>query len=127
MPSTPLRRQLRAHGHSLSPIVMIGKQGVTGAIQKQIQDAVFIHELIKVRLGSECPDDRFVVAEKLGGQPGIRVVQILGRIILVYKRHPQEPKFEGNHAAAGDKAAEAPPKTDPRAKRRATKRAPGKH
>jgi RNA-binding protein len=99
MPSTPLRRLLRSHGHALTPIVMMGKNGVTLAVRKELQKAVFDHELVKIRLLAECPIDRFEVAERLGGEPGIRIVQILGRTILVYKRHPQEPRFEGKHPA----------------------------
>jgi RNA-binding protein len=99
MPSTPLRRVLRSHGHALAPIVMIGKNGVTLAVRKELQKAVFDHELVKVRLLAECPTDRFAVAERLAGEPGVRIVQILGHTILVYKRHPQEPRFEGKHLA----------------------------
>jgi RNA-binding protein len=106
MPSSPLRRQLRSHGHALAPIVMIGKSGVTLAVRKELQKAAFDHELVKVRLLAECPSDRFAVAERLAGEPGIRIVQILGRTILVYKRHPQEPRFEGKRTAAANVAAE---------------------
>jgi len=74
---------------------MVGKQGVTGALRKELQQAAFAHELVKVKIASECPLDRFEVALRLGAEPGVRIVQILGRVILVYKRHPQEPRFEG--------------------------------
>jgi len=35
------------------------------------------------------------VAERLAEEPGVNVVQILGRTVLLYKRHPQKPRFEG--------------------------------
>jgi RNA-binding protein YhbY len=35
------------------------------------------------------------VAERLAEEPGVNVVQILGRTILLYKRHPQKPRFDG--------------------------------
>lgn len=95
MPSSPLRRRLRAHGHALKAVIMVGKHGVTGALRKELQQAAFAHELVKVKIASECPLDRFEVALRLGAEPGVRIVQILGRVILVYKRHPQEPRFEG--------------------------------
>jgi RNA-binding protein len=95
MPSTPLRRLLRAHGHALSAVVQIGKAGINPAVIAQVARALFDHELIKVKLARECPETRFEVAERLGEGPGVNVVQILGRTILLYKRHPKQPRFEG--------------------------------
>jgi RNA-binding protein len=94
MPSGALRRALRSAGHALSPVVQIGKQGVTAPVVAQVTRALFDHELIKIKLGTECPDTRFEVAECLGTEPGVQVAQILGRTVLLYKRHPKEPKFE---------------------------------
>jgi RNA-binding protein len=94
MPSSELRRRLRAAGHALAPVVQIGKQGVAPALIEQLARALLDHELIKVKLGSECPESRFAVAEELSAQPGVKVVQILGRTILLYQRHPKKPKFE---------------------------------
>ena len=100
MPSGPLRRRLRAHGHALRAVVQIGKEGPTDGVIAGLTRALFDHELVKVKLGSECPLDRFAVAARLSAEPGVRVVQILGRTILVYKRHPQTPRFEGPAARA---------------------------
>jgi RNA-binding protein len=98
MPSTPLRRLLRASGHSLQAVVQIGKGGTNEAVIAQVAQALLDHELIKVKLGQECPETRFEVAERLGEGPGVNVVQILGRTILLYKRHPKQPRFEGEAA-----------------------------
>jgi RNA-binding protein len=94
MPSTPLRRKLRGAGHTLSPIVQIGHDGATPGVCKQIQQALADHELIKVKLGSECPQSRFEVADLLAGEPGVKVAQILGRTLLLYKRDPERTRFE---------------------------------
>jgi len=115
MPSSPLRSRLRGHGHSLDAIVRIGKAGVTRAISAHLVKALFDHELIKVKLEAESPDDRFTVADQLGELPGVNVVQILGRTILLYKRHPQEPRFEGKRATDDPDAKPAPvPKAPPK-------------
>ena len=95
MPAGALRRKLRAHGHALKPLVQIGKSGVTKGVLAQVAQALFDHELVKVRIGTECPADRFAVADELAKQPGTQVVQIIGRTVLVYKRHPKKPRFEG--------------------------------
>ena len=99
MPSTPLRRLLRASGHALQAVVQIGKGGTNAAVIAQVAQALLDHELIKVKLAQECPETRFEVAERLVGEgSGVNVVQILGRTILLYKRHPKEPRFEGEVA-----------------------------
>ena len=94
MPSTPLRRRLRGLGHPLTPVVQIGKQGATEAVFKQVGQALLDHELIKVKLGAECPETRFELGERFGAETGVNVVQILGRTVLLYKRHPKKPKYE---------------------------------
>ena len=95
MPSGVLRRRLRGAAHALAPVVQIGKDGVTPPLLRQVARALYDHELIKVKLGSECPESRFDAADRLAGEPGVNVVQILGRVIVLYKRHPEEPAFEG--------------------------------
>jgi RNA-binding protein len=120
MPSAPLRRTLRSAGHSLDPVVQIGKQGVTDPVVAQVSRALLDHELIKIKLGTECPSDRFEVADRLSGEPGVQVAQILGRTILLYKRHAKVPKFEESKKSAKAKAA---PKRRLAPKRSAPKRA----
>ncbi|HEX4403735.1 MAG TPA: YhbY family RNA-binding protein [Polyangia bacterium] len=107
MPTGDLRRKLRAHGHPLKPLVQVGKGGVTKGVLAQIAQALYDHELVKVRIGTECPVDRFAVADDIAAQPGTQVVQLVGRIVLAYKRHPEKPRYEGK--GARDRAAEAPP------------------
>jgi RNA-binding protein len=121
MPSGELRRALRGHGHAMSAIVQIGKSGVTDAVIKQVAQALADHELIKVKIGGECPIDRHAVAERLDAEPGVDVVQIVGRVVLLYKRHPRTPRYEGKRAQAdtkGPSADTAPPSARKRAPRR---------
>ncbi len=93
MPSGKLRKALRAAGHHLAPVVQVGKEGVTEAVLRQVGQALLDHELIKVRIGTESPADRFEAAERLGTS-GASVAQILGRTILLYRKHPKKPRFE---------------------------------
>ena len=89
----------------MSPVVQIGKAGVTAGVIKQVQQALADHELIKVKVGAECPLDRHGVADRLDGEPGVDIVQIVGRVLLLYKRHPQTPRYEGKRAQAAKPGA----------------------
>ena len=100
MPAGELRRALRGHGHPLSPLVQIGKLGLTDAVIKQVNQALDDHELIKVKVGGECPVDRHEVADRLDREAGVDLVQMVGRVILLYKRHPRTPRYEGKRAQA---------------------------
>lgn len=102
------RRHLRALGHHLDPVVQLGKHGLTEGVSAAVDEALERHELIKVRFGTECPDDRDDVAAQLSEQLGAEITQTLGRTILLYRRHPKEPKIvlPGTAAKKGaDKAA----------------------
>ncbi len=94
MPTGPLRRKLRAAGHKLRAVVQIGKEGPTPAVIKQLGLALLDHELVKVKIGTECPQDRLQVAQLVAAQPQWHVAQILGRTLLVYSKHPENPKYE---------------------------------
>ncbi len=94
MPSSRLRKALRAAGHHLSAVVQVGKDGVTDAVLRELDQQLAVHELVKVRVGTESPEDRFEAADRLGAAVGAQVAQILGRTVLVYRKHPEKPKFE---------------------------------
>jgi RNA-binding protein len=112
MPSSKLRRSLRAHGHALSALVHVGKGGLSPAVIKQVEQTLADHELVKLKVDTDSPDDRLVVAARLGALAGVNIVQIVGHAVLVYKRHPREPRFEAAppEARAAKRVAERPAK-----------------
>jgi hypothetical protein len=73
-------------------------------VKKQVNQALTDHELVKVKIGQECPQDRFEVAAWLAAEPGTSVVQILGKVVLVYRRDPDKSRYEGGGAAKGSGA-----------------------
>ncbi|WP_437282819.1 ribosome assembly RNA-binding protein YhbY [Sorangium sp. So ce375] len=87
------RRHLRALGHHLDPVVQLGKAGLTDGVVTAADAALERHELVKIRLGTECPDELDDVADTLSERLRAAVAQTLGRTILLYRRHPKEPKI----------------------------------
>jgi len=108
MPSGPLRRKLRAAGHHLAPVVQVGKEGVSAAVLRQLEQALRDHELVKVKIGTESPEDRFEAAERMAGGAAAQVAQILGRTVLVYKKHPEKPRYEPGPGAEPAREAGRP-------------------
>jgi RNA-binding protein len=87
-------RYLRGLGHHLDPVVQIGKDGITDGLVAALVAALRAHELVKVKVGTECPVDRKEAAPELATRTGATLAQILGRTLLLYKRHPSKPKIE---------------------------------
>lgn len=87
------RRALRALGHHLEPVVMLGKEGVTEAVINAASQALTDHELIKVKVGESSPIDRHEAADLLAQATKSEVAQILGRTLLLFRRNPEEPQI----------------------------------
>ena len=88
------RRYLRGLGHALEPVVQVGKDGVTDGVGAAAAAALLQHELVKIKLGTNTPDERHDAAKALAKLSASELVQVLGNTILLYKRHPDEPKIE---------------------------------
>jgi RNA-binding protein len=86
-------RHLRSLGHHLEPVVQLGKQGLTDGAKEAVNVALATHELVKVRIGTECPDEPQAVADRLGPELKAEVAQRLGRTVLLYRKHPKKPKI----------------------------------
>lgn len=86
-------RHLRALGHDLSPVVAVGKDGITDGLIAATKTALLAHELIKVKVHAEAPVDRKSAASELAERTGSALAQVLGRTFLLYRRHPSKPKI----------------------------------
>jgi RNA-binding protein len=87
------RRKLRAHGHHLNPVVMVGHDGITPGVVGAVTQALADHELIKVKVG-EGPEERHDAAEKLAAETGSEVAQVLGNTILLFKKREEDSEFD---------------------------------
>jgi RNA-binding protein len=79
------RRYLRSQAHHLDAILQIGKAGVNENIVGQVELALEAHELIKVAILQNCPQDRHEVAENLVTGTAAELVQVLGKTVVLYR------------------------------------------
>jgi RNA-binding protein len=87
MPLNPKSRQaLKAKAHALKPVVLLGNQGLTDAVLKEIERALRDHELIKVRIPTEDRDERKAVAEHICTAMKAELVQSIGAIGVFYRK-----------------------------------------
>lgn len=87
------RNALRKLGHSLKPVVQVGQKGISENLLKNIDQALLDHELIKVRLVPTSDDDYTAVATAIHEATGAQLAQKVGRNLLFYRAHPEEPKI----------------------------------
>lgn len=87
-------RHLRSLAHNLKPTVQIGKQGFTDAVRAQIEQALLDHELIKVKIGSECPEDIDDIGAQASEALAAHLAQTIGAILVLYRRHPNKPQIQ---------------------------------
>jgi RNA-binding protein len=123
MPPTPPKltsaalRKLRSLGHALSPVVALGKDGLTASLVAAADAAIGTHELVKVKIQREAPVDRHEAGIELAARTGSVLVQVIGRTMLLYRRHPKKPKIE--LPVPGKRPASPKPKAAPPSKTRA--------
>ena|ERR1700690_2535005 len=87
------RRYLRALAHGLSPVVIVGQRGLSDSVLRQIDGALTDHELIKVRIGAESPVGRDDAQQVLTERTGCEVAGAVGRVLILYRPHPERAKI----------------------------------
>lgn len=91
MPLHPRQRQqLRGQAHKLKPVVMIGNNGVTEAVNKEIDRALNDHELIKIRIQSDDRDLRRELFATLCDANRAELVQVIGAIGVIYRKKTEK-------------------------------------
>lgn len=87
------KRFLRGLGHTLTPVVMLGKEGASEAVERKISQELENHELIKVRVLDTCETSARVLAPTLAEHTGGELVQVLGHTFLLYRRRRKDPRI----------------------------------
>ena len=82
-------RHLRGLGHHLSPLIMIGKDGVTDNLNTALEEVLAAHELVKVKLQDACPYARVEAAELLAQKSKSRIAQIIGKTFLLFRENKE--------------------------------------
>lgn len=88
------REFLRALAHSLDPVVQIGQAGLTAAVLKHVAESLVAHELIKIKVARDAPLTLDEAGAGITGETGAAVVQVIGRTLIVYRPHPEQPRIQ---------------------------------
>ncbi len=76
---------LRGLAHKLNPVVMIGNQGLTENIIKEIEVSLNAHELIKIKVAGDDRDARKSMYQSICEQTNATAVHHIGKQLVIYR------------------------------------------
>ena len=86
------RREHRANAHHLDPVVMIGGDGLTPAVQKEVDAALNAHGLIKVRVFGDEREAREQIYQTLCDELNAAPIQHIGKLLVLWRPQPEKTK-----------------------------------
>jgi RNA-binding protein len=85
------RAFLLALAHDKKAVILLGHKGLTDPVVAETKAALLAHELIKARLPDGGTDDD---ARALAQGAGAELVDRVGRVVVLYRAHPDKPKIK---------------------------------
>ncbi|MBF0133795.1 MAG: ribosome assembly RNA-binding protein YhbY [Magnetococcales bacterium] len=82
--SSSQRKYLRGLAHPLKPVVMVGHGGVTESVMAEVEQALNVHELIKIRF-NEFKDEKTTLCDRIVEQSDAAIAGIIGHIAILYR------------------------------------------
>lgn len=79
------RANLRSLASTISPTVIIGKEGLTETVVKQVEDALFSRELVKIAVLESAEKSAKEYLGELSEKLGAEQVCSIGRRFVLYK------------------------------------------
>lgn len=90
---SPAQRKVhRADAHHLDPIVMVGGDGLTPAVKKEVESALKAHGLIKVRVFSDDRAAREEMLATLADELDAAPIQHIGKLLVLWRPQPEITK-----------------------------------
>ncbi|KQP17746.1 YhbY family RNA-binding protein [Pseudorhodoferax sp. Leaf267] len=90
---TPAQRKVhRAEAHHLDPVVMVGGDGLTPAVVREVDLALKSHGLIKVRVLSDDRVAREAMYQSLSDELSAAPIQHIGKLLVLWRPKPEPGK-----------------------------------
>ncbi len=101
---TPAQRKVhRAEAHHLDPVVLIGGDGLTAAVKKEVDAALKAHGLIKVRVFSDDRAAREAMLQTLSDELDAAPIQHIGKLLVLWRPLPEKAKVVDEDRMPGPK------------------------
>jgi putative YhbY family RNA-binding protein len=90
------RADLKARAHSLSPVVHVGRAGVTDTLVATVDRALGAHELIKVKVETDDRADRVAMGDELCERTGAAAVHRVGKVLVIWRPKPADDEADAD-------------------------------
>lgn len=80
------KRELRAIGHNLKPVVIIAQNGLSENVGNEIERALKDHELIKIKLQIPDRNARQELTQEICSRFSAECVQTIGHMALLFRK-----------------------------------------
>jgi RNA-binding protein len=90
------KKQYKSIGHHLKPVLMVADNGLTEGVLAEFERALSDHELIKIKLNILDREQRLQAVAGLCKVGRADLVQVIGKMALVYRKNPQVNKQLSN-------------------------------
>jgi RNA-binding protein len=90
------KKQYKSIGHHLKPVLIVADNGVTEGVAAELERALADHELIKVKVSILDREARLEMISNLCKAGRAELVQVIGKMALIYRRNPQPNKQLSN-------------------------------
>jgi len=88
------KRALRQIAHHLNPVITVAEKGISERLQGETERALTDHELIKVRISIDDRSARKTLGNELAEACQAQIVQVIGKIFVLYRANPEaNPKL----------------------------------
>ena len=95
------RKDHRADAHHLDPVVMVGNDGLTDNVKKEIDAALNAHGLIKVRVFSDDRVSREAMFQTLAEDLSAAPIQHIGKVLVLWRPKVEKEKTVDEDRMAG--------------------------
>ncbi len=77
-------RELKSQGQLLKPMLKVGKEGLTPPFLTALDEALKVHELIKVKFAN-LKEQKKELAPQLAEKTGSHLVMRVGNVVVLYR------------------------------------------
>ncbi|MFK8029424.1 MAG: ribosome assembly RNA-binding protein YhbY [Gammaproteobacteria bacterium] len=88
------KKYLRGLAHQKKAVVMLGNQGLSENVLKEIGTALAFHELIKIKVRVGDRKERDAVLKQIVEDQECLLIQRVGNTATLFKRNKDKPKIQ---------------------------------
>ena len=83
-------QHLRGLAHSLKPVVLLGSNGLTEGVIAEIDSALNIHELIKIKIPTDDREVKQLIVDAIVRETNATKVQTIGKTLIIYRQSEEK-------------------------------------